>query len=40
MKYRARWYNADSVVAGLHDNEIIEVVVVFPCVPEIQIVSL
>ena len=24
MKYRARWYNADSVVAGLHDNEIIE----------------
>lgn len=23
-KYLARWYNADSVVAGLHDNEVIE----------------
>lgn len=26
MKYRARWYNTDSVVAGLHDNEIIEAI--------------
>ena len=24
MKYYARWYNSESVVPGLHDNEIIE----------------
>lgn len=24
MKYIARWYNQDTIVPGLHDNEIIE----------------
>ncbi len=24
MKYLARWYNVETVVAGLHDNEVIE----------------
>ena len=24
MKFRACWYNQDTVVAGLHDSEIIE----------------
>ena len=24
MKYIARWYNADTIVVGSHDNEIIE----------------